>query len=63
MAKPTFQKPKGTADLLPEQTAQWQHIESIARLLFGDYTLEKLERHYLKILTSFPGQPEIHPML
>ena len=42
MAKPTFQKPKGTADLLPEQTAQWQHIESIARLLFGDYNFREI---------------------
>ena len=37
MAKATFQRPKGTADLLPEQTAQWQYVENLARVLFGDY--------------------------
>ncbi|MGX7051399.1 histidine--tRNA ligase [Leuconostoc palmae] len=42
MAKATFQKPKGTADLLPEQTAQWQHIENIARLLFRDYNFKEI---------------------
>ena len=42
MAKATFQKPKGTADLLPEQTSQWQHIENIARLLFRDYNFKEI---------------------
>ncbi|MBZ6013261.1 histidine--tRNA ligase [Leuconostoc gelidum subsp. gelidum] len=42
MAKPTFQRPKGTADLLPDNTLQWQHVESIARLLFGDYNFKEI---------------------
>ncbi|MGY3742406.1 histidine--tRNA ligase [Leuconostoc inhae] len=42
MAKPTFQRPKGTADLLPDKTSQWQHVESIARLLFGDYNFKEI---------------------
>lgn len=42
MAKPTFQRPKGTADLLPDQTVKWQHVESTARLLFGDYNFKEV---------------------
>lgn len=41
MAKPIFQRPKGTADLLADQTALWQHVESTARLLFGDYNFSE----------------------
>jgi len=42
MSKSIFQRPKGTADLLPDQTAQWQHVESVARLLFGDYNFKEV---------------------
>lgn len=42
MAKPLFQRPKGTADLLPDQTSQWQHVENVARLLFGDYNFKEV---------------------
>lgn len=42
MAKATFQRPKGTADLLPEQTAQWQYVENLARVLFGDYNFKEV---------------------
>ncbi|GMA70662.1 histidine--tRNA ligase [Leuconostoc litchii] len=42
MAKPIFQKPKGTADLLPGKTAQWQHVEAVARVLFGDYNFKEI---------------------
>ncbi|GAK30260.1 histidyl-tRNA synthetase [Weissella oryzae SG25] len=37
MAKQTFQKPKGTADLLPGESAKWHFVEETARLLFSDY--------------------------
>ncbi|HEY4399991.1 MAG TPA: histidine--tRNA ligase [Lactobacillaceae bacterium] len=42
MAKATFNRPKGTADFLPQDTAIWQHIESTARLLFGDYGFKEI---------------------
>ncbi|MDR3190357.1 MAG: histidine--tRNA ligase [Lactobacillaceae bacterium] len=37
MAQPTYQKPKGTADLLPGESAKWHYVEETARLLFSDY--------------------------
>jgi histidyl-tRNA synthetase len=37
MAKQQFQKPKGTADLLPGDSIKWHCVEETARLLFGDY--------------------------
>lgn len=37
MAKKQFQKPKGTADILPGKSEIWQRIENVARLLFSDY--------------------------
>ncbi|MGO3129712.1 MAG: histidine--tRNA ligase [Leuconostoc mesenteroides] len=42
MAKPIFQRPKGTADLLPQKTVQWQHVEAVARVLFGDYNFKEI---------------------
>ena len=37
MAKQSFQKPKGTADLLPGESLKWHYVEETARVLFGDY--------------------------
>ncbi|WP_349641572.1 histidine--tRNA ligase [Eupransor demetentiae] len=37
MAKKTFQRPKGTADILPEQSVAWQKVEAVARQLFSNY--------------------------
>ena len=41
-----LQKPKGTADLLPAETAKWQYIEEIARGVFNDYNFKEI--HPLK---------------
>ncbi len=37
MAKQTYQKPKGTADLLPGESQKWHYVEETARILFADY--------------------------
>ena len=37
-----FQKPKGTADLLPENTKQWQYVEDIFRAVLADYQFEEI---------------------
>ncbi|MBS9334631.1 histidine--tRNA ligase [Fructobacillus sp. M1-13] len=37
MAKATFQKPKGTADLFGQNVLAWQKIEQQARLIFSRY--------------------------
>lgn len=53
MAKPIFQRPKGTADLLPQQTEQWQHVEGIARLLFGDYGFKEIRTPHFENFDVF----------
>lgn len=42
MAKQTFQKPKGTADLLPGESHKWHYVEETARLLFSDYQYQEI---------------------
>ncbi|MFC4651885.1 histidine--tRNA ligase [Lactococcus nasutitermitis] len=37
-----LQKPKGTADILPDESAKWQYIEEIARAVFTDYNFREL---------------------
>lgn len=37
-----FQKPKGTADLLPGKTNQWQYVEDIFRAVLADYQYEEM---------------------
>lgn len=37
-----IQKPKGTADLLPENTKQWQYVEDTFRAVFADYQFEEI---------------------
>lgn len=32
-----LQKPKGTQDILPEDAAKWQYVESVARDTFSQY--------------------------
>lgn len=40
----TLQKPKGTQDILPQETVKWQYVENIARKTFKKY-------HYGEIRT------------
>ncbi|MCM0582342.1 histidine--tRNA ligase [Weissella diestrammenae] len=42
MAKATYQKPKGTADLLPGESSKWHFVEETARLLFNDYQYHEI---------------------
>lgn len=42
MAKQSFQKPKGTADLLPGESEKWHYVEETARLLFSDYQYHEI---------------------
>ena len=37
-----LQKPKGTADILPAESAKWQYVEEIARSVFGDYNFKEI---------------------
>ncbi|HEX2844561.1 MAG TPA: histidine--tRNA ligase [Candidatus Limnocylindria bacterium] len=42
MAK-TITAPRGTRDLLPEETAAWSHVEAVARDLARRYAFERIE--------------------
>src|SRR5918998_581408 len=42
MAK-TISAPRGTRDLLPEETPAWTHVESVARNLSRRYAFERIE--------------------
>lgn len=42
MGKKAFQKPKGTADLLPSDSLKWHYVEETARLLFSDYQYHEI---------------------
>lgn len=37
-----LQKPKGTADILPADSAKWQYVEEIARSVFNDYNFKEI---------------------
>lgn len=37
-----FQRPKGTADILPIDSAKWQYVEEIARVVFSDYQFKEI---------------------
>ncbi|PAA99815.1 histidine--tRNA ligase [Enterococcus canintestini] len=37
-----YQKPKGTMDILPGNSAKWQYIEDTARKVFGEYNFREL---------------------
>lgn len=38
----SLQRPKGTNDILPEESAKWQFIEDTARLVFQDYQYQEI---------------------
>ena len=37
-----YQRPKGTADILPSESAKWQYVEEKARELFKKYRYEEM---------------------
>ena len=37
-----YQSPKGTADILPSESAKWQYVEEKARELFKKYRYEEM---------------------
>lgn len=37
-----FQRPKGTADILPEEAKKWAYIEETARMLFTNYRYHEI---------------------
>ncbi|TPR40342.1 histidine--tRNA ligase [Apilactobacillus micheneri] len=37
-----YQRPKGTADILPGESEKWQYIEETARMIFSDYRYQEI---------------------
>ncbi|MFK4943614.1 histidine--tRNA ligase [Lactococcus garvieae] len=37
-----LQKPKGTADILPQESQKWQYVEMMARAVFEDYNFKEI---------------------
>ncbi|GIW50063.1 MAG: hypothetical protein KatS3mg080_0674 [Anoxybacillus sp.] len=42
----SFQIPRGTQDILPEQAAKWQYIEQMARELCRRYNYQEIRTPY-----------------
>ncbi|MTD42318.1 histidine--tRNA ligase [Erwinia sp. CPCC 100877] len=59
----SYQKPKGTNDLLPGTSEKWQFIEETARLIFRDYQYEEIRtpifEHYEVISRSVGDTTDI----
>lgn len=37
-----YQRPKGTADILPDEAKKWTYVEETARMLFNDYRYQEI---------------------
>ncbi|MEG0749679.1 MAG: histidine--tRNA ligase, partial [Carnobacterium sp.] len=37
-----IQRPKGTADLLPDESSKWQYVEETAKMILGDYQFHEI---------------------
>ena len=37
-----YQRPKGTADILPGQSERWQQVEAVARKIFAQYQYREI---------------------
>ncbi len=59
----SYQKPKGTNDLLPGTSEKWQFVEETARLIFRDYQYEEIRtpifEHYEVISRSVGDTTDI----
>ncbi len=58
-----LQKPKGTQDLLPQESAKWQYVEGFARKLFAQYNYAEIRtpifEHYEVISRSVGDTTDI----
>ena len=54
----SYQRPKGTADLLPGEIEKWQFIEETAHLLFSDYQYQEIRTpmfEHIEVITRSVG--------
>ena len=58
-----LQKPKGTNDILPDQSGNWQFLEETARLVFNDYNFKEIRtpifEHYEVVSRSVGDTSDI----
>ncbi|GGE23500.1 histidine--tRNA ligase [Streptococcus himalayensis] len=58
-----LQKPKGTQDILPKESAKWQYVEAFARKTFGKYNYQEIRtpifEHYEVISRSVGDTTDI----
>ena len=54
-----YQKPKGTADILADESAKWQYVEGKARELFKKYRYHEMRtptfENFRSLFTDFRG--------
>ncbi|MBO1308213.1 histidine--tRNA ligase [Enterococcus sp. 669A] len=59
----SYQRPKGTNDILPGESEKWQFVEETARILFGDYQYQEIRtpmfEHYEVISRSVGDTTDI----
>lgn len=44
-----YQRPKGTADILPGQSERWQQVEAVARKILPNTSIMKSAHPFLKM--------------
>ena len=54
-----LQKPKGTQDILPAESAKWQYVEGFAREIFKRYNYAEVRTPILSITRSSVALSEI----
>lgn len=58
-----YQRPKGTADILPGQSERWQQVEAVARKILPNTSTAKSAPRFLKMLMFFRAVPAIPVIL
>lgn len=56
-----YQRPKGTADILPGDSQTWQYVEGQARQILKLMATKKFEHRSLNPTTSSPVRPVTRP--
>ena len=54
-----LQKPKGTQDILPAESAKWQYVEALPVRFSSAITMQKCARLFLSITRSSVALSEI----
>lgn len=57
-----LQKPKGTQDILPAESAKWQYVEGFAREIFKRYNYAEVRTPILSITRLSAALSEIRPI-